>query len=57
MVSKLCIGKDAVMTVAQKSTRNATKGEGRDLFAPEQGGRYEVFNDRSLAKETIEYCV
>jgi exonuclease 3'-5' domain-containing protein 1 len=57
MVSKLCIGKDAVMTVAQKSTRNAMKGEGRDLFAPEQGGRYEVFNDRSLAKETIEYCV
>ncbi|KAF3046143.1 hypothetical protein E8E12_011354 [Didymella heteroderae] len=52
-----CIENDAVMTVAEKYTWNAAKEKGKKLFAPERGGRYEVFNDRPLAKDIIQYCV
>ena len=33
-----------------------TKANGRRLFAPELGGRYEVFLDRPLATDIIDYC-
>jgi exonuclease 3'-5' domain-containing protein 1 len=52
-----CIDNNAVMTAAKRRAWNAAKDEGRKLFAPEKGGRYEVFNDRPLAKEIIQYCV
>jgi exonuclease 3'-5' domain-containing protein 1 len=52
-----CIEHDAVMTAAERRAWNAAKEEGKKLFAPERGGRYEVFNDRPLAKEIIQYCV
>lgn len=32
------------------------KANGRRLFAPELGGRYEVFLDRPLATDIIKYC-
>ncbi|PTU20307.1 hypothetical protein P175DRAFT_0517274 [Aspergillus ochraceoroseus IBT 24754] len=35
----------------------ATKQQGLDLFAPERGGSYEVFNARPLAGEIIQYCI
>ncbi|KAH7074728.1 hypothetical protein BKA63DRAFT_566384 [Paraphoma chrysanthemicola] len=52
-----CIQSDAVMTVAEKSAWNAAKEEGMKLFAPERGGSYEVFNDRPLRTDIIQYCV
>jgi exonuclease 3'-5' domain-containing protein 1 len=52
-----CIENDAVMTAAEKSAWLAAKERGMKLFAPEKGGRYEVFNERPLAKEIIQYCV
>jgi exonuclease 3'-5' domain-containing protein 1 len=52
-----CIESDAVMTAAEKATWAVAKEEGKKLFAPERGGRYEVFNDRPLPKEIIQYCV
>jgi exonuclease 3'-5' domain-containing protein 1 len=52
-----CIENDAMMTVAERVAWNAAKEAGKKLFAPEKGGRYEVFNDRPLAKEIIQYCV
>jgi exonuclease 3'-5' domain-containing protein 1 len=52
-----CIENDAMMTAAEKLTWNKAKEEGLKLFAPEKGGRYEVFNERPMAKEIIQYCV
>ncbi|KAF3157657.1 hypothetical protein TWF569_000222 [Orbilia oligospora] len=34
-----------------------TKQRGAQLFTPEKGGSIEVFNDRSLPKEILDYCV
>ena len=34
----------------------ATKDKGRRLFAPEAGGRYEVFLERPMSQEIINYC-
>ncbi len=33
-----------------------TKANGRRLFAPEAGGRYEVFIERPMADEILKYC-
>lgn len=33
-----------------------TKARGRHLFAPEIGGRYEVFIERPLAEDIVKYC-
>ncbi|KAH3937586.1 hypothetical protein HBH53_264500 [Parastagonospora nodorum] len=52
-----CIENDAIMTVAERVAWNVAKEAGKKLFAPEKGGRYEVFNNRPLAKEIIQYCV
>jgi exonuclease 3'-5' domain-containing protein 1 len=52
-----CIEKDAVMTASERYAWNVAKEKGKKLFAPERGGRYEIFNDRPLAKEIIQYCV
>ena len=33
------------------------KGKGERLFKPEYGGSYEVFNQRPIPEEIIDYCV
>lgn len=33
------------------------KQDGVNLFAPEKGGSYEVFNERPLPKKIRAYCV
>ncbi|KAJ4302812.1 hypothetical protein N0V90_001703 [Kalmusia sp. IMI 367209] len=50
-----CIEKE--MTLAEKIAWNAAKEKGMKLFMPDRGGRYEIFNDRPLAQEIIQYCV
>lgn len=52
-----CIENDAPMTAAERQSWKATKQKRVDLFAPERGGSYEVFNVRPLAKDIIQYCV
>ncbi|KAF3170945.1 hypothetical protein TWF225_010684 [Orbilia oligospora] len=34
-----------------------TKQRGAQLFTPEKGGSFEIFNDRPLPKEILDYCV
>lgn len=50
-----CISKDANLTPQQDSEWQKCKSAGRALFAPEKGGRYEVFNERPLRKEIADY--
>lgn len=51
-----CIEHDATMTRAERLAWSVAKEKGKDLFAPERGGSYEVFNVRPLATEIIQYC-
>jgi exonuclease 3'-5' domain-containing protein 1 len=52
-----CIENDAPMNPLESEAWSASKDRGKRLFAPELGGRYEVFDQRPLAEEIKEYCV
>jgi exonuclease 3'-5' domain-containing protein 1 len=52
-----CIKTDAIMSVEDKRDWETVKDKGRELFAPEKGGSYEVFNKRPLGEELAMYCV
>lgn len=52
-----CIEKDAGMTYLEKMIWNTCKEKGLQLFSPEKGGRYEIFNERPLSEDIINYCV
>ncbi|KAH7370760.1 domain-containing protein 1 [Rhexocercosporidium sp. MPI-PUGE-AT-0058] len=52
-----CIKNDAVLTPTEKKRWEGVKDRGALLFAPEKGGRYEVFDERPLSREMIDYCV
>ncbi|KAF7946536.1 hypothetical protein EAE96_009533 [Botrytis aclada] len=52
-----CIDQDLVQTPEELEVRSAIKRRGVQLFAPEKGGRYEVFNDRPLDPAIVDYCV
>jgi exonuclease 3'-5' domain-containing protein 1 len=52
-----CIERDAPMTTAEKLAWKAAKEKGLNLFAPERGGSYGVFNTRPLPEEIKVYCV
>ncbi|KAF2431356.1 hypothetical protein EJ08DRAFT_632234 [Tothia fuscella] len=51
-----CIQSDAPLSQARKVVCGNVKKTGRALFAPEQGGRYEVFNERPMQKLLVDYC-
>jgi exonuclease 3'-5' domain-containing protein 1 len=51
-----CIKSDSLLSIPEKKTWEVTKEAGRKLFAPEKGGRYEVFNERPLKQEMVDYC-
>ena len=51
-----CIEKESPISAAAKTEWRFTKERGHRLFAPEKGGRYEIFNERPLKPEIIEYC-
>jgi exonuclease 3'-5' domain-containing protein 1 len=57
-VSRLskCIEKDLVLTMAERQIWLATKERGLNLFAPERGRSYELFNTRLLSEELCQYC-
>ena len=54
---KKCIEHDAQLDWQTRAHWTAIKEEGARRFAPERGGRYEVFNERPLKEEIRKYCV
>ncbi|KAM5353931.1 hypothetical protein ACJ41O_000581 [Fusarium nematophilum] len=52
-----CITYDAPMSEEQKLQWTAVKDRGIELFHPDKGGSYEVFNERPLRSEVEMYCV
>jgi exonuclease 3'-5' domain-containing protein 1 len=44
------------LTSIENKTWKANKEKGRNLFAPERGGNYAVFNERPMARDLILYC-
>ncbi|PGG96351.1 hypothetical protein AJ79_09624 [Helicocarpus griseus UAMH5409] len=52
-----CIEYDAPLAPSVKALWRENKEKGMQLFAPERGGSYEVFNARPLAAAVKEYCV
>jgi exonuclease 3'-5' domain-containing protein 1 len=52
-----CIKRDISLTVSEREAWKETKEKGLDLFTPERGGSYEVFNARLLSKDILLYCI
>ena len=52
-----CILNDAPISAQQKQSWRAVKDRGAELFAPDKGGDYRVFNARPLKEEILAYCV
>ncbi|KAH8696358.1 ribonuclease H-like domain-containing protein [Talaromyces proteolyticus] len=52
-----CIEHDAMLTDRERQVWKATKEKGLQLFAPEKGGSYDVFNYRPLDDIIQSYCV
>lgn len=52
-----CIENDVLMSGPEKRAWMQAKDKGKLLFAPERGGTYEVFNQRPLQEDIIQYCV
>ncbi|KAI6753825.1 hypothetical protein HG530_013001 [Fusarium avenaceum] len=51
-----CIERDAPLSTQERLAWFQTKESGLRLFAPEKGGRYEVFNERPLPDAIKSYC-
>lgn len=51
-----CIECDSSMTYREKLAFKHTKAKGKELFDPDRGGSYEVFNSRPLSKDIKDYC-
>ena len=52
-----CITKDAPLSEEQVTNWKATKALRSSMFDPKLGGSYEVFNQRPLPKEIVDYCI
>jgi exonuclease 3'-5' domain-containing protein 1 len=52
-----CIEKELSMTAEELQSWQSTKDKGLNLFAPERGGSYEVFNTRPLSEIIVLYCI
>ncbi|KAJ4388149.1 hypothetical protein N0V93_008755 [Gnomoniopsis smithogilvyi] len=51
-----CIERDLAAVSTLKVDWLRIKQAGEQLWSPEKGGRYEVFNERPLRPEIIKYC-
>jgi exonuclease 3'-5' domain-containing protein 1 len=51
-----CISDTNILSWAEKRSWNGGKEAGRKLFAPERGGRYEVFLERPIPITIVNYC-
>ena len=52
-----CISYYCSLTSTERRRSDSIKLAGLKLFAPERGGNYEVFRQRPLAPEIVDYCV
>lgn len=52
-----CIEKDAPLSASQRLAWKQVKEKGLDIFDPQRGGGYEVFNKRPLPKNIVLYCI
>ena len=51
-----CIENESPISAAAKEEWQRTKEGTNRLFNPKKGGRYEIFNDRPMKPEIIQYC-
>lgn len=51
-----CIEKDSTASAATKKRWHRIKDSVGRLYDPQRGGRYEVFNQRPLKPEILQYC-
>jgi len=51
-----CVEKESPISAAEKANWQRTKESGIRLFDPTNGGRYEIFNERPMKPEIIQYC-
>jgi exonuclease 3'-5' domain-containing protein 1 len=52
-----CIEGDLTMTAREMQSWKSTKEKELNLFVPERGGSYGVFNIRPLSQDIILYCI
>jgi exonuclease 3'-5' domain-containing protein 1 len=52
-----CMTRDVPLSDAKRQEIQQIKEKGRKLFAPEQNGSYEVFNQRPLPPDIEQYCI
>ncbi|KAH8434349.1 uncharacterized protein LDX57_011997 [Aspergillus melleus] len=52
-----CIERDLSMSSSEQQSWKIRKENGRKLFAPGQGGSYEIWNTRPLPADIMQYCV
>ncbi|KXH25373.1 3'-5' exonuclease [Colletotrichum salicis] len=52
-----CIERDALLSYEERLAWKMVKDKGVRLFAPEHGGSYQVFNERPLSSDMVNYCV
>jgi exonuclease 3'-5' domain-containing protein 1 len=51
-----CIERDIRLSVSERDAWKKTKEKGLNMFAPERGGSYEVFNARPLSDDITLHC-
>jgi exonuclease 3'-5' domain-containing protein 1 len=51
-----CVEKDSSSSALVKAGWQRTKNDGGQLYDPQKGGRYEVFNERPMKPEIVKYC-
>jgi exonuclease 3'-5' domain-containing protein 1 len=51
-----CIEKDSPVSTAAKAEWQRTKEGASRLYDPKKGGRYEIFNERPMRSEIVQYC-
>ncbi|KAN0068781.1 Ribonuclease H-like domain containing protein [Elaphomyces granulatus] len=51
-----CIEHDSRISAAAKVEWQHTKELATRLYSPQKGGRYEVFNERPIKPEIVQYC-
>lgn len=52
-----CILHDLGLGKEEKQHAEGIKQKGIQLFSPERGGSYEIFNQRPMGQEIVDYCV
>lgn len=51
-----CVEYDSGISAGARAEWQRTKEVGTRLFAPERGGTYQVFNNRPLRADIVQYC-